>query len=67
MIITKKIKVKQVLIETWKNGLFIVLVCTVSFLFSKYVFHDVVDLPAIIPSILGTALAFFIGFNKYGG
>ena len=64
MIITKKIKVKQVLIETWKNGLFIVLVCTVSFLFSKYVFHDIAELPAVIPTILGTALAFFIGFNN---
>jgi len=64
MIITKKIKVKRVLIGTWKNGLLVVLVCTLSFLFSEYIFHDVVDLPSVIPTILGTALAFFIGFNN---
>ena len=64
MIITKKIKIKRVVIGTWKIGLRVVLVCAASFLFSEYVFHDVVDIPAIIPSILGTALAFFIGFNN---
>jgi len=64
MIITKKIKIKRVIIGTWKNSLLVVLVCSISFLFSEYVFHDVVDLPAVIPTILGTALAFFIGFNN---
>ena len=64
MIITKKIKVKRVLIGTWKNGLLVILVCTLSFFFSEYVFHEVVELPAVIPTILGTALAFFIGFNN---
>jgi len=64
MLLTKNIKIKRVLIGTWKNSLFVVLVCTLSFLFSEYVFHEVVDLPAVIPTILGTALAFFIGFNN---
>ncbi len=64
MLLTKNIKIKRVLIGTWKNGLLVVLVCTVSFLFSKYVFTEFVDLPAVIPTILGTALAFFIGFNN---
>ena len=64
MIITKKIRIKRVIIGTWKNGLLVVLVCTASYLFSEYAFHDVADIPAIIPSILGTALAFFIGFNN---
>ena len=64
MILTRNIKIKQVLIDTWKNSLYVILVCSISFLFSKYVFHDAVELPAIIPSILGTALAFFIGFNN---
>ena len=64
MIITNKIKVKHVLIGTWKNGLYVILVCTLSFLFSEYVFNNFDDLPAVIPAILGTALAFFIGFNN---
>ena len=64
MIITKKIGIKRVLITTGKNSLLVILVCTLSFLFSKYIFHDVVDLSDIIPTILGTALAFFIGFNN---
>jgi len=64
MIITKKIKIKRVFIGTWKNGLLIAIVCTGSFFFSEYVFHEVTDLPSVIPTILGTALAFFIGFNN---
>jgi putative membrane protein len=64
MIITKKIRIKRVIIGTWKSALLVVLVCTVSYFFSKLIFQDVNDLPAVIPSILGTALAFFIGFNN---
>ena len=64
MIITKKIRIRRVIIGTWKSGLLVVLVCTASYFFSKYVFHGVNDLPAVIPTILGTALAFFIGFNN---
>jgi putative membrane protein len=64
MIITKKIRIKRVIIGTWKSALLVVLVCTASYFFSKFVFQDVNDLPAVIPSILGTALAFFIGFNN---
>ena len=64
MIIAKKIKIKRVLIGTWKNGLLVTLVCALSFLFSEYILHEVVELPAVIPTILGTALAFFIGFNN---
>ena len=64
MIITKKIKIKRVLIGTWKNGLLVTLVCALSFLFSEYILLEVVELPAVIPTILGTALAFFIGFNN---
>ncbi|MCF6342090.1 MAG: hypothetical protein L3J31_04730 [Bacteroidales bacterium] len=64
MIITKKIKIKRVFRSTWKNGLLVTLVCALSFLFSEYVLHEVVELPAVIPTILGTALAFFIGFNN---
>ena len=64
MILTKKIKIKRILIGTWKNGLMVLLICTASYFFSKYAFVEVNDLPAVIPSILGTALAFFIGFNN---
>jgi len=64
MIITKKIRIKRVIIGTWKSALLVVLVCTASYFFSKWNFLDVNDVPAVIPSILGTALAFFIGFNN---
>ena len=64
MIITKKIRIKRILVGTWKNALLVLSVCTSAYLFSQYVFHEVNELPAVIPSILGTALAFFIGFNN---
>ena len=64
MIITKKISLKRILIGTWKNALLVIVVCSASYFFSEYIFDDVNELPAVIPSILGTALAFFIGFNN---
>lgn len=64
MILTKKIKIKRILIGTWKNGVLVLMVCTASYFFSIIFFTEVNDLPAVIPSILGTALAFFIGFNN---
>jgi len=64
MLIAKNIKIKRILIGTWKNGVMVILVCTLSFLFNEYVFRDHMDLPYVIPTILGTALAFFIGFNN---
>lgn len=64
MLISKNIKAARVLLGTWKNGLSVVLVCSLSFVISEYVFKDLMDLPYVIPTILGTALAFFIGFNN---
>lgn len=64
MIISNKINVKRVVIGGWKNALFVALACSASFLFSEYIFHGVINLPDVFPTILGTALAFFIGFNN---
>jgi putative membrane protein len=40
------------------------MVCLVAFLINEYFLIQYLQLPAIVPTILGTALAFFIGFNN---
>lgn len=64
MIITKNIRLSRTLKVTWKNDLFIIISCTLAYFANEYVFRDYFDVPAIIATVLGTALAFFIGFNN---
>ncbi len=64
MIITRNIQLKRLLKLTWKTDLFLVLSCSLAYLIDEYVLKDYFELPAMIPTLLGTALAFFIGFNN---
>ncbi|MDW7692801.1 bestrophin family ion channel [Flammeovirgaceae bacterium SG7u.111] len=64
MIITKKVRITRIIAGTWKNFLFIFATCVLSYFFNEYVLKLHIVFPGIIPTILGTALAFFIGFNN---
>ncbi|MEM9672278.1 MAG: bestrophin family ion channel [Bacteroidota bacterium] len=61
MIITRHLRLKQILRLTWKTDLFLIFSCGLTYLIDVYVIPDFV-LPAMFPTLLGTALAFFIGF-----
>ncbi len=64
MIISEKIYVSRILNGTWKNSIYVVVICVVTYAINQYVFKGSFDLPGIVPTILGTSLAFFIGFNN---
>lgn len=64
MIITENIKLARIFYFTWKNDLFLLLCCTLSYLANAYLISVYLQLPTFVPTLLGTALAFFIGFNN---
>ena len=64
MIITKNIRITRIFKGTWRSFIILIFVCVFSFLLNEYVLHHYIELPSIIPAILGPALAFFIGFNN---
>ena len=64
MIITKQILISRVIKGSWKNLFILIIVCILSYFFDIYVLKKYVEVPAIVPGILGPALAFFIGFNN---
>lgn len=64
MIITHDIRLSRIVRGTWKNTILVALTCSMAYFFYRYFVQYHFEMPAIIPTILGTALAFFIGFNN---
>lgn len=64
MLITKNIRISRILINTWKVDLIMIISCTATYFAREFLITHNLDIPAIIPSVLGTAIAFFIGFNN---
>lgn len=64
MLLSKNIGIHSVISGTWKHFLFTGIICTVTYIGYNFVNSPNWDFPILLPSILGTALAFFIGFNN---
>lgn len=64
MIISKKIYVSRILEGTWRSSIYVAATCAITYLLNEYLLKGSFELPAVVPTILGTALAFFIGFNN---
>lgn len=64
MIIAKYLPISKVISGTWLGLLWLVLVCTVSYFFYVNFLNSYLIIPSLVPTILGPALAFFIGFNN---
>lgn len=64
MLITPTVRLTSIFRGTWKHFLLDLCVCIAAYFFNQYVLASLFDVPAIIPTLLGTALAFFIGFNN---
>lgn len=54
----------QILTQTWKVDLIMIITCIGAYFFHDMVLENHIDVPTIIPTVLGTAIAFFIGFNN---
>lgn len=64
MLLSKKIAIHRVISGTWRHFLFTILICTATYIGYYYINSPNWDFPVLLPTILGTALAFFIGFNN---
>ena len=64
MIITEKIRPHRVVRGTWRSATSSVMVSASAYLFNEHILERHFEFPGVIPSILGAALAFFIGFNN---
>ncbi|MEL4308053.1 bestrophin family protein [Joostella sp. CR20] len=68
MLLSKKVNIYRILSGTWRHFLFEIIACVSAYFIYRYIeqihFFDTIVVSSIIPTILGTALAFFIGFNN---
>ncbi len=64
MLLRENIRLGQIVTGTWKSSAFIMLTSILSYLFNEYILKHHLEHPAIIPTLLGAALAFFIGFKN---
>ena len=68
MLISKKVNIYRILSGTWRHFFYEIVACVSAYFVYRYVesihVFDSIIVSSIIPTILGTALAFFIGFNN---
>lgn len=64
MIISHKVSLNRIVSGTWKHFSLTVAVCLTTYLLFHFFEKAEYDIPVFVPSIIGTALAFFIGFNN---
>ena len=63
MLIKQNLSLYQVISYTWKVDVLMIFFCSLVYVIDQYIFTKVV-LPIAYPSLMGTAIAFFIGFNN---
>lgn len=64
MLLKGNIKIGQVISGTWKNLFFSILTCTFAYSLNELWLSRYFEFPSFVPALIGTALAFFIGFNN---
>lgn len=63
MIIKNTLSIRQIFSITWRVDLLMLLFCAVVYFIDKVIMIKF-DMPIAYPALLGTAIAFFIGFNN---
>ena len=64
MLIVQNIRLSRVLLDTWKVDVIMIISCTAAYFVREYLIAYHFQISTIIPTVLGTAIAFFIGFNN---
>jgi putative membrane protein len=64
MLIVHNIRLSRILRNTWQVDLIMIFSCTGAYLTRAFLIKHNFEIPTIIPTVLGTAIAFFIGFNN---
>src|SRR5689334_13942101 len=63
MLIRKTLHLKQIVRITWKVDLLMLALCIVAYYADTLLIPEV-NIPTGLPALMGTAIAFFIGFNN---
>lgn len=63
MLLKKRIPIYTIFLITWKTNIIMVAITTLAYFIDIYLFPDIF-IPATVATLMGTALAFFIGFNN---
>lgn len=64
MLLKPDLRLSRVIRITWKVDLWMIALCTGAYLLETYLVRGRIHIPGVIPALLGTALAFFVGFNN---
>ncbi|MFD1256683.1 bestrophin family protein [Mucilaginibacter terrae] len=64
MLIKPNFKLIRILKTTWKVDILMLLICGITFYIHEYVTKTPIQLPVAIATLLGTAIAFFVGFSN---
>lgn len=64
MLVTHSVRLRRIFAGTWRVGLSVVATCVAAYFGNLYLLKQHFEFPALFPGLLGTALAFFIGFNN---
>lgn len=64
MLLNNRVRINRILINTWKVDIIMFISCVVAYFFHFFLISKHFDIPVIVPTVLGTAIAFFIGFNN---
>ena len=64
MLLVQNIRLSRVLRNTWQVDIIMIISCTLAYLVRTVLIKHHFEIPAIIPTVLGTAIAFFVGFNN---
>lgn len=54
----------RILINTWQVDIIMIVSCIIAYSAHYFLISRHFDVPVIVPTVLGTAIAFFVGFNN---
>jgi putative membrane protein len=63
VLLKQKLQLKRVVLITWKVDLLMLFLCIIAYFVDKELLIKV-QIPPALPALMGTAIAFFIGFNN---
>jgi ion channel-forming bestrophin family protein len=64
MLTTQDLSLKRFIAITWRSDVLMLIVCTIAYTADRFIFGERLQVPGTLPALLGTAIAFFIGFNN---
>lgn len=64
MLIEQNVRLSRILKNSWQVDIIMILSCTAAYFVRTFLIKHHFAVPSIIPTVLGTAIAFFVGFNN---